>query len=85
MSQLDMQGMTEQCSAYSNESNENIYLGMLLHLPIFTTYTGYTLVLGGMKKGCELMVSHKQKSLKHSELLTYLNENSNNGVTSHVQ
>lgn len=85
MSKLDMQSMTDQCSAYSNEPNENIYLGMLLHLPILSTYTGYTLVLGGMKKGCQLMVTHKQKSLKHTELLSYLNSKTNNGETLNVQ
>lgn len=72
MLNLDMDSMIEQCSIYSNKPDENIYLGMLLHLPILSTYTSYSLVLGGMKKGCELMVSHKQKSIKHAELKAYL-------------
>ena len=72
MLNLDMSSMVEQCSIYSNEPEENIYLGMLLHLPILTTYTSYSLVVGGMKKGCELMEIYKQKSAKHLELKAYL-------------
>lgn len=73
MSNLDIEDMAEQCKIKSNEPEDNIYIGMLLHLPIFSTYASYKLVLGGMKKGCELMVSHKQKGIKHVELKAFLN------------
>lgn len=82
---LDMKNMTEQCSAYSNELPENLYLGMLLHLPILSTYTSYNLFVGGMKKGCELMISHKQKALKHVELKAYLNSKDNSGAILNAQ
>lgn len=85
MLNLDMRSMIEQCSIYSNKPEENIYIGMLFHLPILSTYTSYSLVLGGMRKGCELMVSHKQKALKHVELKAYLNSAKNNSDVLYVQ
>ena len=69
---LDMETMTKQCSDSSNETQENLYIGMLLHLPILSTYTTYNLFVAGMKKGCELFEIHKQKALKHEELKEYI-------------
>lgn len=81
MLNLDMAEMVEQCSIYSNKPDENIYLGMLLHLPILPTYASYTLIKGGINKGCELMESHKKKNIKHLELKAYLNLAKNSSGT----
>ena len=73
-----LEDMRAQCKSNDNWDKKDFFIDALVHLPIFPVKTTYSLMLGGMLKGCEMMINFKVKSAKLRQLRVYLNIKSRN-------
>ena len=76
--ETSIEDMRVQCKSNDNWGKKDFFIDALVHLPIFPVKTTYSLMLGGMLKGCEMMINFKVKSAKLRQLRVYLNIKSRN-------
>ena len=69
---MNYDDMAAQCKLVANREDENFWIDLIIHLPLFPVKTTYSLMLGGMLKGCEIMLNFKLKAGKLRQLSVYL-------------